>query len=210
MSDKVKRYKKYEDHLYALQEQFPDFSIEDLKIIIRYGSTILYNLLCRNADLLFISNVKDFKFKFLVSRITFQSVAHKVRYIINKAAIRFKFLYQRRKTKWDGYYYFGLTEKGFQNYQAQMSSWFKSEESRRRRYKNSTFNYGEVMLYRIFDECKLNAHYIHFFRVPIMFLRGFRIYEKEYISKKAEYIARRTIDGYENMIIEHKNKLSKF
>lgn len=194
-----KRYKRFQDYLPQLQERFPEFSNEDLTKIIRWGSREMYQIIVSNGDLLFMNNLKDFKFKLLIGRVLFPSIAHKIRYILSKASIRFRRIYKQTKEVWDGYYYFGLTDAAFERYESQMSSYYKDPVKRRNKYKNSEFNYGEVMLYRILDECKLNTAYTHFFRVPFLSIRGFKVYEEEFITKKAEYIIKRSIDGFENV-----------
>lgn len=197
-----KRYKRYGDYLMDLQERFPEFSIEDLKAIIKHGSTALYKIIYINGDVMFCNNLPDFKFKLLIGRVIFQSVAHKLRYLITKAGIKFKHLYQRRKMKWDGYYYFGLTQAAFERWESQMSPWFKDFDKKLRRYRNTPLSYGDVVLYRIFDECKLNVRYMHFFRVKFLSVRGFKVYEKDFKRKGVEYVCRRCLDGYENMLSE--------
>lgn len=208
---KSKGYKKYNDYIYELQEKFPEFSIEDLDYIIKFGSRNLYKLIFRNADVFFISKINNQTFKLLIGKVNFPNAVSKIRYYLKKISIKFRILYRRHKIKWDGYYYFGLTESQFDEYKSQMSSWFKDEEKKRKRYKNTKFKYGDVTLFKMFDECKLNYKYTHFFRVPMIAMIGHRLVKYNYTTNTAEYIAKRTLDGYENMIHEHRtDKLKEF
>lgn len=210
-TDKKKGYTRYNDYVHELQEKFPEFSIEDLDYIIKYGSRNLYKLIYRNADVFFISKINNQNFKLLFGRINFQSLAHKVRYILKKVSLKFKILYKRRKIKWDGYYYFGLTDSQFENYESQMNPWFKNPEKRKKRYNRTEFNYGDIVLFKVFDECKLNIKYTHFFRVPMLAMMGHKQVRQGYKSNKAEYIAKRTFDGYESMVNEYKtDKLREY
>lgn len=208
---KSKGYKKYNDYIYELQEQFPEFSIDDLDSIIKFGSRNLYKMIFRSADIFFISKINNQMFKLIFGKVNFPDITSKIKYILRKMSVKFKILYKRRKIKWDGYYYFGLTESQFENYESQMSSWFKDPEKKRRRYRNTKFNYGTVTLFKLYDECKLNYIYTYFFRVPMLAMIGHKQVRYNYSTNKAEYIAKRTIDGYESMIHEYKtDKLREY
>lgn len=47
MANKIKYLK---DYLPILQEKFPEFSIEDLTTIIKYGNRYLYYVISNNSD----------------------------------------------------------------------------------------------------------------------------------------------------------------
>lgn len=196
-----KGYTRINDYVDKVQEAFPEFSIEEINYILKYGCRELYKLIYKRADVFCFSKINGENIKIIFGRILFQSVVHKVRYVLRKLTIKLKILYKAGKIKWDGYYYFGLGEDEWLSYQAQMSPWFKDEIKKRKRYKNTKFNYGDVVLYKNFDECKLNLKYKYFFRVPYIAQLGHKLFKPDYSTKYAEYIAKRTLDGFENVLI---------
>lgn len=181
MANKVKYLK---DYLPILQEKFPEFSIEDLSTIIKYGNRYLYYIISDNNSDIYLSSKIDGKiFKFFIGRINFQSIAHKIRYALSKMLIKIRFLYKQRKPEWSGYCYFGLTEEKFKSIYLNK--------------RNIVFNFGDVYLYRILDECLLNLNYNHFFRVKLYGAPGYKVFFENYSTKDAEYFLKRSFDGYE-------------
>lgn len=180
MANKIKYLK---DYLPILQERFPEFSIEDLTTIIKYGNRYLYYVISNNSDVYLSSKIDGKMFKFLIGRVTFQSIAHKIRYAISKMITKMRFLYRQRRTKWWGYCYFGLTEEKFKSIYLNK--------------RNITFNFGDVCLYRVLDECLLNLNYDHFFRVKLYGIPGYKVFFENYSTKDVEYFLKRSFDGYE-------------
>lgn len=180
MANKVKYVK---DYLPILQDKFPEFSIEDLENIIKHGNVSLYNIIIRNGDVFLSSKIEGKMFKLLIGRVTFQSIAHKIRYAIGKMIVRVRYLYKKQKIKWDGYYYFGLTDEKFKSIYLNK--------------RNIVFKFGDIALYKILDECLLNLNYDHFFRIKPYSSLGHKLYIKDYSTDKAEYFLKRSFDGYE-------------
>ena len=89
MANKVKYLK---DYLPILQEKFPEFSIEDLSTIIKYGNRYLYYIISNNSDVYLSSKIDGKIFKFFIGRVNFQSIAHKIRYALSKMLIKIRFL----------------------------------------------------------------------------------------------------------------------
>lgn len=201
--DKKKRYTRLDDYVYKVQEQFPEFSIEDLRYILKFGSNKLYKLIYSGADVLICSKITNFMFKILFGRITFQSIAHKVRYVLKKYALKIRIAFKRKNLKWDGYYYFGLTDEQYDYYKSQINPWFKDPIKIKKRYKNKTFDYGDVILYAFLEECLLNIKYTYIFRIKYYSFFTFKYYAKSFKTKYAECLYKRTLDGYENMLIDN-------
>lgn len=104
---------------------------------------------------------------------------------------KIRILYNKRKIKWDGYYYFGLTEEQYNNYLSQQKG---------RGRKRKWFNFGTVMLYKILDECKINEYNKeYFFRVPYIVDLGYKTLENDYVTDKAEYLFYRKNEGFKSL-----------
>lgn len=184
-----KRIKYSNDYLPILQEKFPEFSIEDLKLIIEHGNRMLRNVVAYKGDVLLSSKIDNKIFKLLIGRVNFQSIAHKIRYAIRKMIRKIRFIYNINNIKWDGYYYFGISDEKFNEI------WAK------KRCNKININFGSIALYRILDECLLNISYKHFFRVKfISELHTAKEFVKDFTTSKAEYILKRSFDGYKLMI----------
>ena len=80
-------------------------------------------------------------------------------YYKQKMITKIRINHKRLKIPWDGYYYFGLYESQYQNYLSQ-----KNSKGRPKKH----FNYGDIVLYKHFDECNLrNSAAIALFKVPL-------------------------------------------
>lgn len=198
------RYVKVDKYLPELQEKFPDFSIEDLRKIIKHGSQRMCSIISMKGDIGFRSKINGEVFKLFIGRVNFQSMAHKVRYALAKLGIKLRYLYKKNPDKQDNYYYFGLTDEEFnERYFSKLNPKLKSWRSRKSVYRAKKFNFGDISLYKIFDECMLNLKYKHFFRVPTYTTMGYKLFKRDFTCSDAEYFMKRTLDGYERIDYEN-------
>lgn len=171
----VKRIQDYYDELY---QRFPDVDKKDIKKIINFGWKSLYLHNSYGGDVL----IRDNNFWAYFGNLTTDSLKHFNRYVL-KLCIKLRVLYKRKKFIWDGYYYFALTEDQYKNYTSQ-----KHQRGRPRKY----FQFGNVFLYKIFDECKVNEHALKYiFRISGKPDLGFKYYAKNLITDSAELILTR-------------------
>lgn len=165
----------YYNSIYSL---FPDVPEQDIKLILNFSWKSLYlhnsyggDVLIKNDDLwCYIGNLKK------------DPLRH-FQYYIRKLITRLRVLYRRRKIEWDGYYYFALSEAAYQKYLEQ-----KNKKGRPKR----RFNFGQVFMYQILDECKIaecSSKYI--FRIPYITKVNFKFYVPELITNQAELIITR-------------------
>lgn len=168
--------KTIKDYYQAVSEKFILISPQDIKKILNYGWRSLYlhnsyggDVLLHNKDLwVFFGKVRGYdSIKFF-------------KYYIRKLAIKLRVINKRKKIPWDGYYYFALTDKQYQNYLDQHNA---------RGRKRKKFCYGNQILYKLYDECYIreyNRKYI--FRVPLLIQMGGSIYYPQFTTNKAELI----------------------
>ena len=202
-NSKPKRYTTLDDYLPEIQEKFPEFSYEDIRYIIKHMSSRMYKFIRLKNDVLLFGNIDGKNVKFIFGRVVFKTISEKVRYVLRKFRYKMLYLWSRGKLKTDGYYYFGLTEEAYQNYLSQMNGWFKDEAKKRKRYAKHKFNYGNVTLYKVLDMCLVNKNLKHIFRIKFLSGRGLMMYKENYVIDGAEYYLKRTIDGFENMIVKY-------
>lgn len=172
----VKTIDDYYEQIYA---KFPYIPHSDLQRIVKYGWRYIYIINGRGGDVIVNPRNKDW---FFMGKIVSDSLQHFYRYCI-KLAKKIRLLSIWNKKEYDGYYYFGITKSRYEEIQ-------KSKKTRGR--PKVKFNYGNVILYKLFDECKLsNPHNEYFYRVPYPMDVGMTRYKPNFISKDAELILNR-------------------
>lgn len=166
---------KIQDYYHTMFEMFPNVPKHDIKLILNFSWKSLYLHNSYGGD----TQIRDNNFWFYIGNLKGNPLDH-FKYYIKKLIIRIRVLYNRRKIKWDGYYYFSLSESAYQKYLEQ-----KNKKGRAKK----CFNFGEVFMYQIFDECKIsesNNKYI--FRIPYISTISFKFRVPELITNKAELI----------------------
>lgn len=177
------------DYVDIVQARFPDISKSDIKKIMTYGWKSIYLHNMYGGDTL-IKDDSINKYLFYIGRLTYDSLKHFF-YYIKKKTVKLRVLFNRHK-KWDGYYYFGLTQKQYDAYLAQHN---------RRGKKRKHFKFGTMMLYKLFEECQLKEGFReYFFRVPYYVDLGFRVLMRDYVTDKAEFILYRKYEGFASII----------
>lgn len=184
-----KTMKDYYDQMYAL---FPDVPKEDVRRICNYGWKALYLHNSYGGDTI----ITDSKFWSYIGFLKKDSLKWFF-YYIKKLTIKLRVLYKRKRIKWDGYYYFALTDNQYENYLSQ-----KNKRGRPRKY----YSFGNHFLYKILDECKIrefNRKYI--FRIPYITDLGIKLYKKDLVSDKAELIITRDTQKFKDILINNNN-----
>lgn len=172
---KIKTIKDYYEIMYS---KFPDVPKEDIKRILNYGWKSLYlhnsyggdTFIQGNGLWCYIGNLK-------------KTALEHFHYYIKKLTIRLRVLYNKRKTKWDGFYYFALQENQYQEYLSQIN-----KKGRPKKY----FTFNKIVLYKLLDECKIKEYsgkYI--FRIPYLSELSYRIFLDTLKTDKAELIITR-------------------
>jgi hypothetical protein len=107
----IKQVKDYYEPMY---EKYPDVPKEDIRRILNYGWKSLYLHNTYGGDTI----IKDSNFWFYIGNLKKSSLKY-FNYYIKKLIIKIKVLYKRLKIEWDGYYYFALNDKQYEDYCSQ-------------------------------------------------------------------------------------------
>lgn len=152
---------KISDYIPQIQQVFPKITEEDIKRILSFAwkSVYLHNsyggdlLIFDNSIWCYIGNLKS-------------SALQHFKYYIRKLIVKLRIAYKRKKTPYDGYYYFALTEAQYQDYLKQ-----KNKRGRPRKW----FNFGTIILYQILAECRLNeCNNKYIFKTPFIASMGLK------------------------------------
>lgn len=185
----IKTVKDYYDIMY---QRFPTVPKKDIQRILNYGWKSLYLHNSYGGDTL----ITDNNFWSYIGTLRKDPIKH-YHYYIKKLIIKLRVLYRRKKIPWDGYYYFALTDNQYNDY--------LSQKNRRGRPRKN-FNYGNQVLYKIYDECKIkeyNRKYI--FRIPYISDLGFTFYKENLESDKAELILTRDTLKFKDILVNNNN-----
>lgn len=161
-------------------EKYPHLTRKQLDKIIKHGTSMLYLYNLYGGDVL----LQNHNFTMYFGRLFRDNIAF-YKYWQLKWKIKLRIKYWRNKTKFDGYYYFGLTEKDFQTYKSQIN-----DLGRRRK----TFHFDKIILFKMLEECELDHKFCHFFRVPYPEYCGFIMIKENCDLKNIEYIYRKNKD----------------
>ena len=184
--------KTIQDYYEDINKLYPEISMSDLKRILNYGfkSLLLHN--SYGGDVL----IKRGKFWFYSGSLMNNSLRW-YHYYINKMIIKIRNLYKNRKTKWDGYYYFALSQSQYTDY--------INQKSKRGRPKK-IFTFINVKLYKIYDECSLAQHNCKYiFRIQLPIEKKFTEFKSKLITDKAELIEEREPLNFNNILLSNYN-----
>ncbi len=171
----IKTIKDYYEQLY---ERFPDVPKKDIQRILNYGWKSLYLNNSYGGD----TFIQDRELWCYIGHLKKDPIQYFL-YYIKKLSVKLRVLYKRNKIQWDGYYYFALTDKQYEEY--------ISQKNRRGRPKKN-FTFTKVFMYQILDECKIREfgkRYI--FKIPYISKVNLRFYVPKLVTDKAELIITR-------------------
>lgn len=184
--------KKVTDYLETMCNMFPEVNPKDIERILTFGWKSYYLHNSYGGDIL----IKDNDFWSYVGTLRNNSLEH-FNYYVNKLVIKIRVLYKRRKIKWDGYYYFALSQKQYDEYLAQ---------KKRRGRPKKHFHYGKLLLYKVYEECRVAEHSKQYiFRVPYIDDFGNRIFQEDYYSDRAELIESREPLTFQDILVTNNN-----
>ena len=161
---------KINDYVDAVHEKFPELTREEVKRILVYGWKMILQYVRAGNDVCMMTN-KEFMF---IGTIPSSGLAVFKNYCY-KLSKRIAYMFQRTKSKWDGYYYFTRSESQYLDYLSQS------------RKKNKVFK--DVFLFKLLEELKVkesSAPYI--FRLNEQKTGWMTKYYKEIKTQNAELI----------------------
>lgn len=182
------KVKRVNDYYESIQKKYPDIPKKDIERILKYGWRQLY--MCNNigADVI----IKDQDFWSYIGYLKRDSLQF-FRYYIKKLITKLHIISFKKKVKWDGYYYFALTNSAYERY---------CKQKNKRGRPKKIFNYGNVLLYKSLDECKL-AEFGHryIFRIPYLCELRRTYFIPELITDKAEHIITREPLSFKDILV---------
>lgn len=174
------------DYVDVIKEKYPEVSQKDIKRILNYCWKMIYlynsggnDTLVRFPDLLFF-----------IGSLTKNSLKHFETYK-RKLAMRIRFMFKRKKEKWDGYYYFARTKRQYQDY---------LQQSKRRKY----ITFQNVKIYKLLDECRiLESSQYYIFRLKGIDSSRFSKFYKELRTKDAEFVMEREPMNMDDLMVSN-------
>ena len=124
------------DYVDSVHEQFPELTREEVKRILVYGWKMIIQYVSAGNDISLVTN-KSFLFIGIIPTKGLQ-IFKTYCYKLSK---RIAYMFQRTKSKWDGYYYFARTEDQYKDYLSQ------------NRKKIKTFK--NVYLFKLLEELRI-------------------------------------------------------
>lgn len=136
-------YTNVNDYIPRLKEMFPDLCESDIKRMVEYGWRMFYLYNLKGCDTLIESS--KYKYWMYCGEMTKDSVKY-FNYYRKKLLKKLRVLFIKKKIKWDGYYYTGVTEE-------ELNELKKSFKGPGRKKKH--FNFNNKICFKIADEAKL-------------------------------------------------------
>lgn len=177
--------KNINNYVKSVQEQFPELSEADVKRILVYGWKMILQYVSYGNDVSINTN----KLFFFIGKIPYSALATFHVYC-SKLAKRIRYMFQRTKSEWDGYYYFALNENQYIDYLSQSKKKYKI-------FKN-------VALYKLLEEVKIaQASCPYIFRLNEDKTRWLSKFYKEIKTKNAELIIIRDPLKMQDILTSH-------
>lgn len=187
--------KTSKDYIDDLQNLYPQIDRKDLEKIMNYQFRQLYLHNSYGGD----TFIQDKEIWMYVGFLRKDSVSY-FNYYAKKLSKKIRILYKRKKLKWDGYYYFTMTDNQYQEYLLQQKS-----KGRRRTY----FNMNNIFMFKIEYECRIRQHdskYI--FKIKSPYDLGFLKYYKEVKLKNPELIEIRKPLNFKDILVTNNKFLN--
>lgn len=180
--------KTFKDYIRPLKQLYPWIPTSDIVKILNYGWRSLYIHNSYGCDTL----VSDSNFWFYTGWLTPNSIKH-FNYYATKLSIKLRILYIRNKVEWDGFYYFGLSYKQYQDYILQ-----KNSRGRKRKY----FVFNKIKCFKFRKECEVSSHSCpYIFRVCLSSDFGYDYYINRLKTNKAELIITRKPLTFKDILV---------
>lgn len=183
---KVDKYIK--DYHQAVFDRFPLVSEKDIKRILRYAWRSLYLHNSYGGDTLIVTE----DFWSYIGNLRKDPLEH-YQYYIKKLSIRIRVMYRKQKKGFQGYYYFALCNKQYEQYISQ-----QKKRGRPRKH----FKLDNVLLYMIYDECRVReSGKSHIFRIPYLSYVGYTKFLRHLETDNIEEIVIRKPLKFDNISV---------
>lgn len=175
--------KELNDYVDQVHEKFPYWTKQEIKKILLYGCQRYVEANRQHVDVNIVPRSHDKMFTH-TGYICYDKLKQ---YNIYCAKWRMKerYLYKLKKTKWDGYYYIGLTD---------------NQHKKLKKGKRMTFE--KVFLTKVKKELYHIKSIKHIWRVPMPAQCGWKFYQEKFVSDGAEYIGKNPYVQYNNAYLK--------
>lgn len=166
--------KDINDYIPELQKKFPHIKKEDIKRMVEYGWRMFYFYNLRGCDT--IINSTKYNFWMYCGQLNSDSLKY-FEYYKTMLARKLRVLFIKKKLKWDGYYYIGISEEEYNK--------TFPKKGRPRKY----FKYSSKTAFKIFGEAELyysRAKYFIKFKYPVDM--GWKFYKEVLEINNAEIV----------------------
>ena len=173
------KYKTVDDYVDQVQKQYPYFNKKDIKSILAYGLFMYYYANHFHCDVIMNKDIK----RDSITTATGTIFSNWDIFWFNwhtKWRMKERFLYHIKRCKWDGYYYFGLTEE-------ENEAFLKQGKTKALRKKYIT---------KVKNDFHHSRTIKHIWRVPWPSDQGYRFWVKEFKSNKFEYVCHNEYTDY--------------
>ena len=167
--------KYLKDYYEIMLTKYPQISLSDMKRILNFAWKSLYLHNSYGGDT-FITNKDVWCY---IGYLKADPLEHFF-YYIKKLTLKLRVLYKRKKLKWDGYYYFALSQQQYDQ--------FIGPPKKKGRPKKK-FTFKNIFLYQLLDECKIqesSKQYIY--RIPYIDTVKFKFFIQDLTTDSAELI----------------------
>lgn len=120
-----------------------------------------------------------------------------LQYYIHRLKVKIRVMRYKKKAPYDGYYYFALSDRQYEDYLRQLHT---------KRKKRKFFTFTNIMLYKIFDECNIMFYgSAHIFRIKQIVPTKLMIFKRKLVTSEAElFVERPPLKFKDIMVSAHK------
>ena len=176
------------DYYEQIYELFPSVPKQDVNRILNFSWKSLYLHNSYGGDTI----ISGKNFWCYIGNLKKDPLQH-FYYYIRKLTVKLRVLYKRKKIEWDGYYYFALSDSQYQKYIQQ-----KKQRGRPRKY----FDFDNIFLYQILDECKINEYYKRYiFKISYISRLKIKYFIPHLVSSEATLILTREPLKFKDILV---------
>lgn len=174
---------KLDDYLPFVYKEFEDLPEKTIRQICEHAYRTMFRLQGMGCDIC-LSNKRLFPFVAYFGK-CFKNDEKFYEYRNKKMAdkIRIRYNLERKTKPWTGYYYFGLTEKQYDELFAEKKGRLKKK-----------IVFPKICIYKVKEEAALPKFNKYIFRIPWTEEKGWRIWLENYETRNIELIGERGAD----------------
>ena len=183
-----------DDYIDKVAEKYDKIPKDVLKKVINYGLRSYYRINLMGGDIL----LKSPYFTAYTGKLYAPDKEYYFgRYKKIKKRIKYRIQYARKQIKYNGYYYFGMSEEQYKSYK----EYFNNPGR-----KGEAVKFERLYIYKLFDEVFDVSCCTRFFRIEIPEERGFRLWFNELKTNKFDYIGKKVDKKFIPVDYEKGNK----